>query len=150
MNQPQFVVTHVAACGTQRLALSFADGYTAEVDLSGVIAKHPVLARMSDRKVFAKVAPDEWARGVIFAGDDDLTLASDNLRALALEQAGEYSHQHVIAWMHHNGLTLDAAAQALGISRRMLAYYRSGEKAVPKSIGLAMVGWDSLHHREAA
>jgi hypothetical protein len=150
VNQPQFVITQVAACGPQTLALTFADGYAAKVDLSAVITKHPSLGRLSDRKVFAKVAPDEWARGVVFADDDDLTLASDNLRALAVEQTGEYSHQHVIAWMHHNGLTLDAAAQALGISRRMLAYYRSGEKAVPKSIGLAMVGWDSLHQRKAA
>jgi len=150
MNQPQFVITHVAVTGPQRLALTFADEYVAEVDLASLIAKHPTLARLRDSKVFSKVALDEWRRGVVFAGDDDLSLASDNLRALALEQAGEYSHQHVIVWMHKNGLTLDNAARALGISRRMLAYYRSGEKSVPKSIGLAMLGWDSLHHRREA
>jgi hypothetical protein len=150
MNQPQFVITRVAALHPQRLALTFTDGYAAEVDLSGLIAKHPTLARLKNRKVFAKVAVDEWRRGVIFAGDDNLSLASDNLRALALEQAGEYSHQHVIVWMYQNGLTLDDAAKALGISRRMLAYYRSGEKPVPKSIGLAMLGWESLHHRRKA
>jgi hypothetical protein len=150
VNQPQFAITHVTAINPQRLALTFADGYAAEVDLSGLIAKHPSLARLRDRKIFGRVAPDEWKRGVVFAGDDELSLASDNLRALALEQAGEYSHQHVIVWMHQNGLTLDDAARALGISRRMLAYYRSGEKAVPKSIGLAMLGWESLHHRRKA
>lgn len=150
MNQPQFVLTGATVTGPNRLALSFADGYSAEADLSDLIAKHPSLARLQDRKVFADIALDEWRRGVIFAGDDDLTLASDNLRAIALEQAGEYSHQHVIVWMHQNGLTLDDAAQALGISRRMLAYYRSGEKPVPKSIGLAMLGWESLHHRRRA
>lgn len=150
MNQPQFVITRVAITGPQRLTLTFADGYTTEVDLSGFISKYPTLARLHDRKVFAKIALDEWKRGIIFAGDDNLSLASDNLRALALEQAGEYSHQHVIVWMHQNGLTLDDAAQALGISRRMLAYYRSGEKPVPKSIGLAMLGWESLHRRRKA
>jgi hypothetical protein len=147
----QFVISHVAVTGPQRLKLTFADGYAAEVDLSGLISKHPTLTPLQNRKVFAKVALDEWRRGVIFDGDDNLTLASDNLRALALEQAGEYSHQHVIVWMHQNGLTLDDAARALGISRRMLAYYRSGEKPVPRSIGLAMLGWESLHHgRKAA
>ena len=150
MNQPQFVITNLSVAGPQSLCLTFADGYHAEVDLSGLIAKYPTLARLSDGKVFAKAALDEWRRGVIFAGDDDLSLASDNLRALALEQAGEYSHQHVIVWMHQNGLTLDDAAEALGISRRMLAYYRSGTKPVPKSIGLAMLGWESLHHRRKA
>lgn len=150
MNQPQFVITRVAAVSPQRLALTFADGYAVQVDLSGLIARHPSLVRLQDRKVFSKVALDEWKRGVVFAGDDDLSLASDNLRALALEQAGEYSHQHVIAWMHQNGLTLDDAARALGISRRMLAYYRSGEKSVPKTIGLAMLGWESLHRQRKA
>lgn len=150
MNQPQFVITRAVVAGPQRLALTFADGYAADVDLSSLIAEHPTLARLCDHKTFAKVAIDEWKRGVIFAGDDELSLASDNLRALALEQAGEYSHQHVIVWMHQNGLTLDDAAQALGISRRMLAYYRSGEKPVPKSIGLAMLGWELLHNRRKA
>lgn len=150
MNQPQFVITHISIAGPQRLGLTFADGYRAEVDLSGLIAKYPSLTRLSDRKLFAEAALDEWRRGVIFAGDDELSLASDNLRALALEQVGEYSHQHVVMWMHQNGLTLDDAAQALGISRRMLAYYRSGAKPVPKSIGLAMLGWESLHHRRKA
>lgn len=150
MNQPQFVITNVSIVGPQQLTLTFADGYSAEVDLSGLIAKSPSLVRLSDRKLFSKVALDEWQRGVIFAADDDLSLASDNLRALALEQAGEYSHQHVIVWMHQNGLTLDDAAQALGISRRMLAYYRSGTKPVPKSIGLAMLGWESLRHQRKA
>jgi hypothetical protein len=150
MNHPQFVITCVAVSGPQRLAVTFADGYKGQVDLSDVIANHPSLARLRNPKVFSKVALDEWRRGVIFANDDDLTLASDNLRSLALQQAGEYSHQHVIVWMHQNGLTLDGAAQALGISRRMLAYYRSGEKPVPKAIGLAMLGWESLHRRRAA
>jgi hypothetical protein len=150
MNHLHFTLTKAVAAGPQRLALAFADGFAAEVDLSPIIAKHPSLARLKDRKVFSKVALDEWKRGVVFAKDDDLALASDNLRALALEQAGEYSHHHVFSWMHDNGLTLDTAAEALGISRRMLAYYRSGEKAVPKSIGLAMVGWETLHQRKAA
>jgi hypothetical protein len=150
MNQAQFLIKQVAAIGTTRLALSFADGYDAEVELSELIARHPTLARLRSAKVFSSVAIDEWQRGVVFANDDDLSLASDNLRALALEQAGEYSHQTVIVWMHKHELTLDDAAQALGISRRMLAYYRSGEKTVPKSIGLAMLGWELLQHRRQA
>jgi len=150
MRQAHFVIKHVVVSGPQRLALTFGDGYAVDVDLSDIIKKYPSLARLAERRVFAKVALDEWSLGVIFAGDDDLALASDNLRALAVEQAGEYSHQQVISWMHDNHLTLDAASHALGISRRMLAYYRRGEKPVPKTVGLAMLGWDSLHKRKAA
>lgn len=143
MNQPQFIITRVEVAGPYRLALAFADGFAGEVDLLDVILKHPTLARLRDEKVFAQVAHDEWNRGVVFAGDDDLALASDNLRALVLEQAGEYSHQQLVAWMYRHQLSLDAAADALGISRRMLAYYRSGEKPIPKTVGLAMIGWEA-------
>ncbi|MCF3475964.1 helix-turn-helix transcriptional regulator [Stenotrophomonas geniculata] len=144
MNQPQFVIQDVAAVAPARLGLQFGDGFAAVVDLTEAIIKHPSLARLADPSVFRAVAPDEWNRGVIFADDDDLTLASDNLRAMAVEQAGEHSHQQVVAWMHHHGLSLDAAAEALGISRRMLAYYRSGERPIPKTVGLAMLGWEAL------
>jgi hypothetical protein len=141
MNQPQFIITRVEVVGPYRLALNFADGFAGDVDLSGVIRKHPTLARLRDKKIFGRVTRDEWKRGVIFADDDALALASDNLRALALEQVGEYSHQQLTAWMYRHQLSLDAAAAALGISRRMLAYYRSGEKLIPKTVGLAMIGW---------
>ena len=125
-----------------RPPLRFADGHEADVELAEVIARHPTLARLADPDVFAQVQPDEWSRGVLFAGDDALALASDNLRALAVEQDGGFSHQQLVAWMAHHRMTLDAAAEALDISRRMLAYYRSGQKPIPRSVGLAMLGWD--------
>lgn len=152
MNQPQFAIKKVLAKMPATLHIWFCDDWVGEAELSYVITKHPSLSRLTDPKIFAQVAPDEWNRGVIFAGDDDLTLASDNLRALAIEQSGEYSHQQVVAWMHHHGLSLDTAADALGISRRMLAYYRSGERPIPKTVGLAMLGWEaqeSGHHLNA-
>lgn len=152
MNQHQFVIRNVSALAPGVLGLQFGDNLDITVDLSGVIAKHPSLARLADPSVFRAVEPDEWNRGVIFANDDDLTLASDNLRAMAIEQTGEYSHQQVVAWMHNHGLSLDTAADALGISRRMLAYYRSGERAIPKTVGLAMLGWEAMgsgHHLDA-
>lgn len=35
------------------------------------------------------------------------------------------------------GYTLDQAADELGLSRRQIAYYRSGVQEVPKAIALA-------------
>lgn len=142
MNQKHFLLTAVTAIGPTRLALRYADDQAFELDLGEVINKHPTLAKLRDPDVFAQVEPDEWNRGVIFAGDDDLTLASDNLRAMAIEQSGEFSHQQLLVWMAHHAMTLDAAAAALDVSRRMLAYYRSGEKPIPRTVGLAMLGWE--------
>lgn len=50
--------------------------------------------------------------------------------------------------MYRNGLTLDSASRALGISRRMLAYYRNGEKPIPKHIWLACLGWEKFKNED--
>jgi hypothetical protein len=42
--------------------------------------------------------------------------------------------------MEAQALTLDTAAAALGLSRRMIAYYASGEKPIPKTVLLATEG----------
>jgi hypothetical protein len=44
--------------------------------------------------------------------------------------------------MHRNKLSLSGAADALGISRRMVSYYRTAHKAIPRSIWLACLGWE--------
>ena len=36
------------------------------------------------------------------------------------------------------------AALALGVSRRTLAYYRSGAKPVPRTVALACLGWEEV------
>ena len=41
-------------------------------------------------------------------------------------------------------LTLGTAAEALGLSRRMLAYYRSREKPVRRTVALACLGWEAV------
>ncbi|HYG28707.1 MAG TPA: helix-turn-helix transcriptional regulator [Allosphingosinicella sp.] len=46
------------------------------------------------------------------------------------------------AWMERHDLTRDAAAEALGLSRRTIGYYLSGEQPVPKTVMLATEGYD--------
>ena len=40
--------------------------------------------------------------------------------------------------------SVTTAALALGVSRRMLAYYRSGAKPVPRTVALACLGWEEV------
>ncbi|MFE1573170.1 DUF2442 domain-containing protein [Comamonas odontotermitis] len=70
----------------QVLHLSFADGAKWNVDLSKVIAKHPSLAALADPVIFKRAKVGEWSDTVTW-GTDDLELAADNLRAMALEQS---------------------------------------------------------------
>ena len=75
---------------------------------------------------------------------DFITVTDTLRRDDAVEQAGGIGHERIWSWLHNTGLTLEQAADALGISRRMLIYYRDGEKPIPRSIWLACLGWEAV------
>ena len=129
-----------------RLRVRWSTGETLEVDLADKL-KGRHLARLRQPALFAQVhtgcngACIEW---------EDSEFGADNVYAWTREQMGEASHEMFFAWMHRNNLTLDSAAQALGMSRRMIAYYRNGRKPIPQYVWLACIGWEGLHEKQAA
>ena len=145
MRNQHFTITEVEAQAPTRLLLTFADSERMQVDLSRIISDYRTLAPLADSKVFGTAEVGDWGGSIVWNNDDNLELAADNLRACAVEQAGGCSHERIWSWMAKNQLTLDTAASELGLSRRMLAYYRSGEKPVPRTVSLAIVGWEALH-----
>lgn len=149
MSNRHFTLTGVEVVAPSTLHLAYADGARLMVDLTDTITRHPTLAPLADPTVFATAAVGEWGGSVVWNDDDDLELAADNLRARAVEQAGGYSHELIWNWMAQHKLSLDGAAEALGLSRRMLAYYRSGAKPVPRTVALALLGWEVEQHRAA-
>jgi hypothetical protein len=133
-------ITSVAVIGDKQLEIAWDDAHEAQVDLSDVIAANKKLAALKKKGEFARVAVSsdgwslEWPSGVDFG--------APQLRRWADEQAGEVMPvADFRAWMDEHGLTQEAAAQALGLSRRMIAYYLSGEKPIPKTVMLATEGW---------
>lgn len=149
MSNKQFTITAVRVLPPNSLEITYADGAVLRVNVAAVVKMHPTLNRLVQPEIFAQAAVGDWGGSVVWAGDDDLELAADNLRARAIEQAGGASHEMLWNWMDHHHLTLDTAAKALGLSRRMLAYYRSGEKPVPRTVELACMGWE-VEQRKAA
>ena len=144
MRPKQFTLSSVQAKPNASLLLSFADGEQFEVNLVDMIKRHRALDRLKDPKVFTSAKVGDHGASVIWANDGELELAADNLRARAVEQAGNVSHEFIWNWMARNSLTLDTAAAALGVSRRMLAYYRSSLKPVPRTVALACLGWEEV------
>ena len=144
MRPKQFTLSSAKATPTASLLLRFADGKQFEVSRVDTILKHPTLERLRDPKIFSSAKVGDHGASVIWANDDELELAADNLRARAIDQAGGASHEFIWNWMSRNNLTLDTAAAALGVSRRMLAYYRSGAKPVPRTVALACLGWEEM------
>lgn len=134
-------IESVAVIGPQKLEVSWDDGRVAAVDFSELIASRAALASLRKAKEFARVAVSEdgwsleWPSGIDFG--------AAQVRRWADEQTGEIMAPAAFrAWVERHDLTQEAAAQALGLSRRMVAYYLSGEKVIPKTVMLATEGWE--------
>lgn len=142
-------ITHVTALdGRPALHIVFGDQLARLVDLTDWIANTKALAKLKDQTLFAKARVGEHGASVVWI-DDELELGADNLRNLSEEQAGGIGHERIIEWMYRNSLTQERAAEAIGISRRMLNYYLSAEKPIPQTVWLACLGWESLRKRAA-
>lgn len=134
-------LTGVSVTGPRVLVLTWDDGQSATVDLAAIIADHRPLAVIAEAEAFAQVALSDDGWSVEWPGGIDF--GASQLRRWADEQAGEAMPAAVFrSWMQGHGLTLDRAAEALGLSRRMIAYYLSGEQPIPKTVMLATEGYD--------
>lgn len=130
----------VAALAPYRLRTTWNTGEVLDVDVEQVLRGIPALTKLLEPRAFAKVHLTEWGQGIEW---DAAELGADNVYAWAKEQAGEVSHQMFDTWMHRNALSANTAADALGISRRMVIYYRTAQKRIPRAIWLACLGWEA-------
>ena len=124
----------VEALAPYRLRTTWSTGEVLDVDVESVLRGIPALSKLLDEKVFAKAHLGEWGHGVEWF---DAELGADNVYAWAKEQASEVSHQMFGTWMHRNSLSLNTAADALGISRRMV----EPTTELHKSPFHALFGW---------
>jgi hypothetical protein len=130
----------VQALAMYRLRTTWSTGEVMEVDVESVLRSIPALANLLEPKVFARAHLADWGNGIEWF---DMELGADNVYAWAKEQSGEVSHQMFGTWMHRNGLSLNTGSEALGISRRMVSYYRTAQKSIPRAIWLACLGWEA-------
>lgn len=135
----------VTALAPHRLRIRWNTGETLDVDLAAKLFGLACLAHILEPVAFAKARAGE--NGLTIYWDDQAELGADNVYAWSREQLGEASHEMFDGWMHRNGLSLTAAAEALGLSRRMVAYYRTGTKPIPRVVWLACAGWEAQHRR---
>lgn len=111
-------LTAVVALAPYRLRSTWSTGEVLEVDVETRLRKNAALAAILDPEVFARARIGEWGNSIEWIDEE---FGADNVYAWAKEQAGEVSHEMFGEWMHHNGLSLSTAAEALGISRRMVS-----------------------------
>lgn len=110
------------------------------IDVSGMIRSFQVFLPLRESlALFRRVRVG--AHGTDVAWTDKIDMSADTLWRLAQEQSGatmtpdEFRH-----WRERKAYTLDEAARALGLSRRMVAYYEKGNRPIPRLVALATRG----------
>jgi len=131
--------------GTLTVEIDWSTGETLRADLSARTA--PPFDGLRQPEFFARMTRDEWGHGLDWPGG--LDLGADGLYELCREQAGLPTASEFDRWMQRNGLSLAKAAETLGMTRRMIAHYRTGSRPIPKVVGLACKGWEAEHGSHA-
>ena len=136
-------IVAVAAKGGNALALRWSDGTEADVGID-----RATRAAIGDAAQFDRVRLGDWGHSVVWPGGAEL--GADSLWAATLTATGRDDARAFLEWRRAHGMSLAKAAEALGLSRRTVAYYSNGERPVPKAIQLACKGWDALHGKRKA
>ena len=115
-------------------------GDESQIDVSGLIEAFRVYEPLRrSPELFAQVRLGEHGTDVVWS--DDIDMSADTLWRLAREQTGATMSPDAFKdWRERKAYTLDAAARALGVSRRMVAYYEQGAKPIPRVVALATRG----------
>lgn len=119
------------------LRVRWQQGGESAIDVSGLVSSFRVYAPLrDDPALFAQVRVGE--HGTDVAWTDELDMAAGTLWRLAQEQSGATMTAAAFRrWRERRAYTLEGAARALGISRRMAAYYEAGERPIPRTVALA-------------
>jgi hypothetical protein len=124
------------------LVLEWSDGTHAELDLTMWLRRES-FHTLRDPAEFSRVHVGEWGHSLEWPSG--VELGAESLWLETLSAIGRADTRAFLEWRLRHGLSLSKAADALGLSRRMVAYYSNGEKPVPKPILLACKGWEVSH-----
>lgn len=116
----------------RKLRVRFEDGREKTVDLAPALESRRFYKPLrEDDALFRSFCISEYRDSIEWSGDLDFSA----LWLDALPEA-EFSNEEFRAAMDRMGMTLDGMAEALEVSRRLIADYRK-DKRIPRHIGLA-------------
>ena len=138
---PKKTLPRITAVSADRrpftLRIRWDNGDENRVDVSGLVRTFRVYEPLRGApELFRRVHVGEYGTDIVWS--DEIDMAADTLWRLAQEQSGQTMSPDAFRnWRERKAYTLDAAAKALGLSRRMVAYYEQGEKPIPRVVALA-------------
>jgi hypothetical protein len=100
-------VTAAKPLGGHRLRVTFADGFSAEIDLEALLGRGPIFEPLRDPDFFARVGVEEGFGCLIWPGD--LDLSSGSLRAWC--EAGKFmDYDETNAWIKQHAVAAEKVA----------------------------------------
>jgi len=139
LSEKSRTIAAATAISPATLRVTWSDGTEADLDLATVF-EDPGFAALRNPTEFASVEIGDWGHSLVWPSGPEL--GADALWLHTLSATGRDDVRLFLEWRLRHGLSLSKAADALGVSRRMVAYYSNGEKKVPKPILLACRGWE--------
>ena len=136
-NPPAILAVRIVAPMT--LELDWSTKETLRLNLAPLVRKLAAFAPLKTPAIFAKVRVDDWGHALEWP--KGLDMGADRLYELSREQAGLPTASEFNQWMAKYHLSLTDAANVLGMTRRMMTYYRTGSRPIPKVVMLACKGW---------
>ena len=140
------IISGVSARTGGILSLIWSDGTNAVVNINAMLDDTAFTA-LRDPSLFAQVAIGDWGHSLIWP--EEIEISADTLWQESLSATDRPDTRQFLEWRMRHSLSLGKAADALGLSRRTVAYYSNGERKVPKPILLACRGWE-VDHAQAA
>lgn len=133
-----------------RLELKFINGETFLVSLADDVKTLPGLAPLHRGRAWfgAEIADRGWS---VEWPAYDIQIGADTLWMDAQAQnAPDHATREFISWRSRNGLSLSAAANALGVTSRTISAYSTGARPIPRFILLACKGWETENRERVA
>lgn len=130
------------------LEIDWSSGETLGVDVSRLVSRFKFYAPLKDSAVFATAKADERGHAVSWSGNIDMG-AMRSMNWHALRPASGVPRRSTRGWSATASRSI-AAADALDMTRRMIAHYRTGSRPIPRVVSLACEGWEVRRARHAA
>lgn len=123
------------------LEIRYTGGQVVHVDFSEIPDRYAVFADMRNPDFFRAATVADWGHTLEWPNGEGLD--ADRVMEMALEQGGRVDTLEFRRWQDRNHLSLNAAAEAIGLTRRTVSQYRTGARPVPRTVRLACKGWEA-------
>lgn len=138
-------IARVVAVPPTSVAVTWAegsrDGRSEVVDLAPMLLTLKLYKPLrDDPDAFARVRVAAFGYSIAWDDEEAIDMSSAAIEELAQQKMEAVDFK---AFLARHGLTLDAAAAVLGLGRRIVAYYSSGQRQVPRVVALACAYLDA-------